>query len=258
MLRVPQIDFGSFKYAARFDTIGDYRWAWTGPSRAIQHMASRVMAAGQVLPVTPPASNATWTLDFWGPALQCNDVPETKSHDIFTNIWNSYNIVVEAHPWPRYGFLSWVPWSLRESWPDQIHYSPADWNITPYDVAQYRPFLLDGPAYNFTNKFDYPPIVGLGRPDWHIPKQGPPSSLVSIGGPLSLLIAVLPGSQYFQIWDIDKAGSHVNKYVVYQLKDGDEVFCDYGTIGHVTDELNNCTSESANITIPKKHCRHGF
>lgn len=191
MLPVPKFEFGSFKYAAGMGFYNNY-WLWSGQSQAIQHMASRVMAAGQVLPVTPPAPNATWTLDFWGPALQCNDVPETKSDEIFTNIWNSYDVDDSGDP-ALYGFLSWVPWSPSD-YGENENFTGNSSNLAPY-----LPFMFD-----FLKVYSGADYGGVSV----IPKMGPPSTPLSTGGPMSLFIAVLPGSQYVSITRVVPGHNH--------------------------------------------------
>ena len=122
------------------------------------------MGLGQILPITPPAPNVSWTLDFWGPALQCNDVAATKRDKIWINIWNSYNTTMGP-----YGFLSWVPWSDTYSM-----FSEGFLNMSGFD--------RDLPFFT-TNNSTY----------------GPPPSSLSTDGPASLFIAILPEAQFFEI-----------------------------------------------------------
>lgn len=93
MLQVPQLDFSSFNFAGGLQIIQAERdydgLVWTGPSQRLQHTAMAVMGLGQILPISPPAPNATWKLDFWGPALRCDNVAQPERDEIYTNIWNS-------------------------------------------------------------------------------------------------------------------------------------------------------------------------
>ncbi|KAK6391839.1 hypothetical protein LTR81_026712 [Elasticomyces elasticus] len=77
---------------------------YAGPSQPVQNIASAVLALGQILSIAPPASTTSWTLDFWGPALQCQDVEGAERDTVWVNVWNSYENVTNT--WP---FLSWVP-----------------------------------------------------------------------------------------------------------------------------------------------------
>ena len=179
MLQVPQFDFTTLNFAATlqprssFDATGLQNWAWAGPSQPAQHLALAVMGLGQILPITPPAHNASWTLDFWGPALQCNDVAATERDKIWINIWNSYS----ANFTGSYAFLSWVPWSNLDfgGYFDEIPVGLFKINLTASGTDRDLPFL-----FNVTES---------------ISRAGPPSSSVSTDGAASLLIAVLPNSQ---------------------------------------------------------------
>ena len=237
MLPVPKFEFGSFKYAAGLADHQTY-WQWSGPSQAIQSMASRVMAGGQVLPVTPPASNATWTLDFWGPALQCDDVPANKSEQIFTNIWNSYDFDGPGNS-STYGFLSWVPWSGVD-YGENANFSGNATNLAPY-----LPFLFDFISIS-SSAFE-------GGSDV-LPRKGPPSSSVSTSGPLSLFVAVLPGTQNVRVTKTypgpNAAGDNtLHKQTLYSLPGTAETSgtCDYSTIRHVTEASVNCINAPENI-----------
>ncbi|KAL9632579.1 MAG: hypothetical protein Q9204_003730 [Flavoplaca sp. TL-2023a] len=238
MLQVPQFEFASFNYAAGLiDNLSNDYLEWSGPSQAIQYMASRVMAAGQVLPITSPAPNATWTLDFWGPALQCNDVPETKRNQIFTNIWNSYNIDDPRDP-ASYSFLSWVPWSVSD-YRENGNYT---WDSS--NPTSYLPFMFD-----FVQLHDGVHYGSINR----VPKIGPASSPVSTSGPLSLFIATLPGTQKVSIMKTypgrNPAGIREYKYIKYSPSKNGSVSgeCDYRTISRVSDAFPNCTRATENI-----------
>ena len=228
MLPVPQFEFGSFKYAAGLTNYNDY-WKWSGPSRAIQSMALRVMTAGEVLPVTPPAPNSTWTLDFWGPALQCDNVPETKKDEIFTNIWNSY-YTHDLDPDPAsYGFLSWVPWS-------PVDYGENEnFSVDQTNPAPYLPFMFD-----FLQVYSGADYGGVE----HVPKMGPPSSTVSTDAPLSLFMAVLPGTQSVNVHKTypgpNAAGATDSFTDVVSSMPGNSGTCPYRNISHVTDTIADC------------------
>lgn len=176
MLRVPQFDFTTLKFSAEFELQLDFSnytvasWKWAGPSQRVQNIAQAVSGLGQILPITPPVANASWTLDFWGPALQCNDVTvnEQDGDQIYTSLWNSYYKSLNSTGnlgLVTYTFLSWVPWSYGDN-------TTYDLNFTSAEADQ--PFVLDLKGDFF----------------------GPSSSSVSTGGPASLFIAVLPDLPY--------------------------------------------------------------
>lgn len=173
MHQVPQFDFTTFNFVAALKFYGEKGgWGWTGPSQPLQHIALAVMGLGQILPINPPAPNASWTLDFWGPALQCNDVAATERDRIWTNIWNYYNDTsTDTH-----AFLSWVP----RSYPDS----------QDLFIDRDLPFV-----------FKVSDVSDAG---------GPPDSSVSTDGPASLFIAVLPETQVFMFTTQDLSTSARN------------------------------------------------
>ena len=181
MLQVPQFDFTTFNFVSPLQSTGDPGpdggYAWTGPSQPLQHIALAVMGLGQILPIAAPAPNASWTLDFWGPALQCNDVDATKQDAIWTNIWNSYN----GSSTGPYAFLSWVPWSEANSWTYYL-------NMTASGIDRDLPFF-----FNVT--YQSQSCIG------------PSQASLSTDGPSSLFIAVLPETQNLEISTLSASGT---------------------------------------------------
>ena len=177
MLKAPQFDFITLDFVTRMTNIElfiadiDGRvyekgvWAWSGPSQPLQNIVLAVMGLGQILPIPTPAPNASWTLDFWGPALQCNDVVATERDQIWTNIWNSYSSDNSG----SLVFLSWAPWPPRalETNASDPHDHISNLNLTIKN--QNLPFQFD--EYRFS--------------PWQI----------STGGPASLFVAVSPEAQ---------------------------------------------------------------
>ena len=178
MLKVPQYDFTTLDFVAPMEstdgvtnwtTLGETTetslWAWSGPSQPLQNIATAVMALGQILPISPPAPNASWSLNFWGPLLQCSDVLGNERDQIWTNIWNSYNFDGIG----SYAFMSWAPW-------------PA---LLIRDIDE-----ISGQSSNASNR-DLPFQYGNGYSSspWQF----------STGGPASLFVAVQPKAQRLQI-----------------------------------------------------------
>ena len=169
MFKVPQFDFTTLNFVAPMESTdggdGMSLWAWSGPSQPLQNIAIAAMALGQILPITAPAPNASWTLDFWGPLLKCNDVIAIERDQIWTNIWNSYNLDGTG----PYAFLSWAPWPalLLEVTDEASGRSP---NASNRDLP-----------FQYSNGFSSSP--------WQF----------STGGPASLFVAVLPEAQRLQI-----------------------------------------------------------
>ena len=164
MVQVPQFDFTTFKFVVPLRNLMDLdthtEWAWAGASQPVQRIALAVMGLGQILPITPPALNTTWTLDFWGPALQCNDIVGTERDRIWTSIWNTYSSSIAG----TYAFISWVP----RSYPNGL--------LTATDADQNLPFVFDNSSHEL--------LSGLSS-----------STLSNNEGNASLFVSVLPGMQ---------------------------------------------------------------
>jgi len=103
---VPELDF--------VDKVGDFAetstylpslYTYRGPSSQVRRLAAATAANGDILAIQPPSLNASWSLNFWGPALHCNNVSGVDRTDILENIgsWS------EEHLTPiSYTYLSWV------------------------------------------------------------------------------------------------------------------------------------------------------
>lgn len=215
MLQVPQFDFASLNYVAPLYTDasinGTFLWDWNGPSQSVQHIALAVMGLGQILPVSSPASNATWTLDFWGPALDCNDVAKKNRDRTWINIWNSYN---GSNTGP-YAFLSWVPWSYLDGSLDGIPVRSPDGSPLQYDPPDgdiNLPFL-----FNVTSD---------------LPVVGPPASFLPTNGSASFFVAIFPESQNFTL-----QGGEADDptWIDDQVSADSIISCEFQTMHKITD-----------------------
>ena len=133
-------------------------WAYNGPSQAVQNIAGPVVELGEILAIDSPAVNATWSLDFWGPGLQCNDVTTNDREAIWTNIWNGLKYTYKGG---QYVFLSWAPW------PANVPILKGTSQIPENSSNRNLPFLLGH-------------------------ELGPSAHTLSTDGPASFYIAVLP------------------------------------------------------------------
>ncbi|KAK5722309.1 hypothetical protein LTR15_005538 [Elasticomyces elasticus] len=125
MNEVPQFDFASLDFSSNMPYMSndDERsiFGYNGPSQTVQSIASAVLALGQILPINAPASNTSWVLDFWGPALQCQEVEGVDREAIWVNIWNSYDNATRS-----WVYLAWAP---RSEYPGgQATELPFSWN----------------------------------------------------------------------------------------------------------------------------------
>lgn len=88
----------------------DPAFTYAGAAQLVQRIAAATATQGEILPIQPPALNASWSLQFWGPAIQCNNVSETQR----TTILNSYVSYVES---PSSWILppSYISWGIQNS-----------------------------------------------------------------------------------------------------------------------------------------------
>jgi hypothetical protein len=93
MVRVPQIDFTNLKYVSEmpaewFHVRGRdvFMAYYTNPSVEVMRIVEAVVFQGSILPLTPPALNSSWTLDFHGPSLKCGSIEGEERRLIEQNI----------------------------------------------------------------------------------------------------------------------------------------------------------------------------
>jgi hypothetical protein len=111
---------------------GDLMSRYTGPSFLIHRIVAATMAQGKLLAIEPPASNSSWALNFWGPAIRCGEVSGLDRTSISDNYGayvqdqsNSFN--------PQYlpSYFSWanglLPFEVFEFGGDmRIDINPPD------------------------------------------------------------------------------------------------------------------------------------
>ncbi|KAF7193881.1 hypothetical protein HII31_04771 [Pseudocercospora fuligena] len=108
---VPMADFESLKFfapgqsntftgLASVDTV-----FYNGPTYMVERIAHSVATGGTILPISPSSPNASWSLDFNGPALRCSNVNATLQALMQTNILNAYRGNSCQQP---YNYLAWT------------------------------------------------------------------------------------------------------------------------------------------------------
>ncbi|KXT10354.1 hypothetical protein AC579_9159 [Pseudocercospora musae] len=108
---VPRADFESLKFfapgqsntftgLASVDTV-----FYNGPTYMVERIAYSVATGGTILPISPASPNASWSLDFNGPALRCNNINTTMREQMQTNILNAYRGNSCQQP---YNYLAWT------------------------------------------------------------------------------------------------------------------------------------------------------
>jgi hypothetical protein len=92
-MKVPNIDYAINKFALGGGLpFGQY----TGPTSDVLRLVDSVVPQGSVLNLTEnaPCSNCSYSLNFYGPALRCNQVPANTTSSItnfIDNLANSAN-----------------------------------------------------------------------------------------------------------------------------------------------------------------------
>lgn len=116
MTSVPQFDFTNRRLyvATRRSFLSDdddgYNRAvyeYKSPSIALRRIVAATAAQGDILPISPPALNASWQIDFWGPAIHCNNVSSQNRTNILENYKNA----------PGFLYFSWV---MRNWYPHPV------------------------------------------------------------------------------------------------------------------------------------------
>jgi hypothetical protein len=107
---VPTINFDTLSYVAGLGTIGHARWnpqdfTYEGPSQALKRITTAVGALGAVLPIDPPSSNSSWDMEFRGPAIRCDPLPEAESLTVEKNILEYVKSGSVCYDAP--GYITW-------------------------------------------------------------------------------------------------------------------------------------------------------
>ncbi|KAL6699856.1 hypothetical protein J3F84DRAFT_404815 [Trichoderma pleuroticola] len=111
LMRVPQIDFTSLNFAnVQSQPNLSPVYAYSNPQYAVLQIVTGSTTGGYVLPISSPYENATWQLEFPGPALSCENINEASAlyRNISSNIHNATTAGAKGCA-RSFGYLSWVP-----------------------------------------------------------------------------------------------------------------------------------------------------
>ena len=89
------------------DSTQNNAYQYDGPSRTVQRLANEAAAIGQILPISVPWLNASWSMAFSGPGLECNNVPDTVRLTAEQKIMALSTTSPDGSCKP-YGYLSWA------------------------------------------------------------------------------------------------------------------------------------------------------
>jgi hypothetical protein len=158
MAKVPKLDFTSYNFAAPL-TMLDYEavhyadYCYRGPGRLVQRIAKAVGAQGQILPIVPPSPNASWSLDFWGPSLQCNNVKGQDYDDIWANLWEHYARDEDCAS--SFSYLAWAP-TTNTSVPFVFHNETSIFSYNALTIGAPATMFLAVVPGMFSNKVNMP------------------------------------------------------------------------------------------------------
>ncbi|KAE9379966.1 hypothetical protein N431DRAFT_323142 [Stipitochalara longipes BDJ] len=169
MMRVPMIDFKSLNFAnIPGGEMDGGNFAYSNPQLFVQQVVTATTSAGQILNITAPVSNSSWSLDFYGPALSCGPAEDVLRQKItdqgLAAIVSSSGSDSECGSGGllNYEYLSWTPgsgdnvslpfdysisnitesYTLRSTTLGSVNSSPAlffmaiSHTINPYELSQ--------------------------------------------------------------------------------------------------------------------------
>ena len=112
MRNVPNLDFRSLAFVEDLRPTYPSVYVYSGPTQPVSNIVSATMSNGAVLPILPLASNSSWEVNFFGPAIKCDPVNDTMHlafrQNIFTYLTGSTDIY-ELNSWNLYGYMGWFP-----------------------------------------------------------------------------------------------------------------------------------------------------
>lgn len=94
--------------------INAQEYDYTGPSHSVLTTVAATMANGAILPISPPAVNSTWALEFLGPAVKCQPLNSSMHQEVRRNLFTYLTL----QPADRMGtsnsitlheYLGWFP-----------------------------------------------------------------------------------------------------------------------------------------------------
>lgn len=126
-----------------------YGYDYKGPNRRVLQTANAVMMGGDILAISPPAANSTWTDKFFGPSLSCTGVQGEDLHAFLTNI--AQYISVPGNCDQAAAYLSWIRQNGVEG--IDMPYKPSATNVSilePFNGESLMYASSNGPAKNVT------------------------------------------------------------------------------------------------------------
>ncbi|KAI0540607.1 hypothetical protein GGR58DRAFT_521681 [Xylaria digitata] len=95
-------------------------YIYNGPNEEVQGVVTAAASGGLILPITPPATNSSWKLEFYGPSIRCSQVEKalklTFEQDIAEWLWNKSDPFTNSENCLKpQGYISWNFNNLSDS-----------------------------------------------------------------------------------------------------------------------------------------------
>jgi hypothetical protein len=139
MMAIPTVAFGNGNFAEQTaygrddDSAGLYQYG--GPLSPVRKAVTQSLVAGSVVDIPAPFPNSTYSTEFYGPALRCDEILKGSS------LWTNQSITVQnasAGGSEEYYYISWPGTS------------PYPWNITNGATSFDPPTGLQGSPVSLT------------------------------------------------------------------------------------------------------------
>ena len=121
---------------------------YSGPKYTVDRVVAATLAQGSIIPISPPATNSSWALDFAGPSLNCTDLQGPPLHAVKKNI---QTVVALENCNTAYGYIAWTPSYSKD--PDEA----IELNTLPFILSQ------NNTSYKFQSGSLGPLIHSTGR-----------------------------------------------------------------------------------------------
>lgn len=109
----PALDSMAFAtYSDLSDDNGSQRFSQQGPNNEVSRIAYAAAAGGNILPIDPPGTNATWKLEFTSLRFACGSLEADVLSDVKSNLMEVFNNYTSNGTWAEwtdimFSYLSW-------------------------------------------------------------------------------------------------------------------------------------------------------
>ncbi|KAI9642501.1 hypothetical protein NHQ30_009306 [Ciborinia camelliae] len=136
---VPQFDFMNLNFANLVAPKGTF-FEYNGPSKLVQRVAAATAAQGTILPIEPPALNASWSIDFWGPSIHCDYLSDSERAVVLRN----YGSYLQTGGRAPFSYFSWASTkSILPFFNDTVLLSLSNTSTPIYPAATIIAFIED-------------------------------------------------------------------------------------------------------------------